>query len=969
MKSSLYVYNLVCVVFAVAVVANCDHRVVDNIYEPTVSAGLEIKLCQKEDGGPDHNVCPCRQHCAKSYAYKDSSGLWICAAGCISNADCPPETTCNAEGSCSPTGVTDENEGTCLRGEEQYPIVVADVSGGDTGGGDTTDLDADGDGYTVAEGDCDDTDAAVHPGATERCDGVDNDCDGNVDEGCQVDADHDGSFLPADCDDHNNTVYPGAPERCDELDNDCDGQTDEGCIVDEDGDGYSPPIDCDDTDFSIHPAALEICDDIDNDCDGLTDEGCPGNQPVCGNGQCETGETQQTCPVDCHDPVIDADGDGYEPPADCDDTNFYVNPGRAEQCGDGIDNDCDGVAEEGCGPICGNGSCESGESCPTCPQDCCTTPPIDADGDGYSPPADCNDYHFFIHPYANEVCDTIDNDCDGQTDEGCQVGPICGDDICQSGETHANCPADCPDDGPVDADGDGYSPPADCLDTNFYVHPGATEVCDGLDNNCDGQADEGVCGPICGDDICSQSESHATCPQDCPDNQVDLDHDGYNSTVDCDDTDFYVHPNASEVCDGKDNDCDSLTDEGVCGAVCGNEVCEQGENSDNCLQDCPIDQVDVDGDGHYVPADCNDHNFHVHPGAAETCDGVDNDCDSLTDEGCAYCGDGTCQSGETAQSCPQDCGYVCGNGAIESGEVCDGILFGGQTCQSKGFDAGTLTCVAGCTSISTANCYDVGPECGNGSIESGEVCDGVNFGGKTCQYYNFDAGTLACTNSCQTISTSGCYDVGPVCGNNILEAGEECDGTKFGGKTCQYYNFDSGSLTCTSSCDISTSNCYDDTVDDQSNWVAKPCENGWDCIELNGKYLSFSPNIYVVGHCPPLGLHDYSGLYNPADLLQVYDTDGDGYYELWLDDASYTAECEINWIRPDPSSSNNWSWAQYEGQCLGNSNIDPVEYCGPYLNCGYSADIDEYVCNVHFETPDGDPAGEIEYTAQYPSTW
>ena len=191
-------------------------------------------------------------------------------------------------------------------------------------------IDGDGDGYYETErwagdphledlsleaGDCDDQDAAIHPGAEERCDGVDNDCDDEVDEdleeleGWFVDGDRDGFGDPedpvpecpfpenavqdaSDCDDEDAGVFPGADEACNEADDDCDGAIDEGAIPswyrDEDGDdhGTGDPLetcdpgdgytttdgDCDDDDAQIHPGVEETCNDgIDNDCDPTTD--------------------------------------------------------------------------------------------------------------------------------------------------------------------------------------------------------------------------------------------------------------------------------------------------------------------------------------------------------------------------------------------------------------------------------------------------------------------------------------------------------------------------------------------------------------------------------------------------------------------------------------------------------------------------------------------------------------------------
>ena len=209
-----------------------------------------------------------------------------------------------------------------VSGDDDTTMPDDDAADDDAADDDTDDGDADGDGYTVEDGDCDDTDDSVYPGAEEICDEVDHDCDGLA----VPDADGDGIDLCDDCDDADETVHPGAEEICDGLDNDCDGDL-PAVEADDDGDGYRRcDLDCDDTDPSVNPGASEVpYDSVDNDCDGgdLTD--------VDGDGY---------------------DGDAMPDGADCDDTDASIHPGATEVNGDNVDSDCDGNDDVMLGETC-----------------------------------------------------------------------------------------------------------------------------------------------------------------------------------------------------------------------------------------------------------------------------------------------------------------------------------------------------------------------------------------------------------------------------------------------------------------------------------------------------------------------------------------------------------------------------------------------------------------------------------------
>lgn len=179
-------------------------------------------------------------------------------------------------------------------------------------------------------------------------------------------------------------------------------------------------------------------------------------------------------------------------------------------------------------------------------------------------------------------------------------------------------------------------------------------------------------------------------------------------------------------------------------------------------------------------------------------------------------GDGGTGTDSGPRDAGRDAGPACGNGTVGTGEECDGTNLDGETCVSQGYASGTLSCADDCTFDKSA-CVEAA--CGNGTIDAGEQCDGPMLGAGTCESEGFVGGTLGCAADC-SYDTSGCT----ACGDGAIGAGEECDGTNLGGQTCAARGFSGGTLGCDASCGFDDSGCFSATCGNGTRETSEACD-------------------------------------------------------------------------------------------------------------------------------------------------
>ena len=345
-------------------------------------------------------------------------------------------------------------------------------------------------------GDCNDGNPNIFPGATEIVgDEIDEDC--NNQELCYRDNDNDDFGTPTvinsvdvdcddaleasfsgDCNDSNPNIYPGATEIVgDEIDQDCNGT--ERCYQDNDNDNFGSPTvinstdvdcddnfeasvsgDCSDSNPNVYPGAPEVVNNgVDENCNGV--ESCYRDMDTDNWG---VNVVQDSSDLDC------ADANEAPVTGDCNDGNPNVFPGAPEVVNNGTDEDCDGV--ESCYRDADNDNWGVNVVQDSTDLDC-------ADANEAPVTGDCNDGNPNVFPGAPEVVnDGIDQDCDGV--ESCYRDA-------DNDDWGVNVVQDSTDLDCVDAFEATVT--GDCEDGNPAINPGATEICNGLDDNCDTQID------------------------------------------------------------------------------------------------------------------------------------------------------------------------------------------------------------------------------------------------------------------------------------------------------------------------------------------------------------------------------------------------------------------------------------------------------------------------------------------------
>jgi Notch 1 len=548
-------------------------------------------------------------------------------------------------------------------------------------------------------------------------------------------------------------------ESCDGLDNNCDGQTDEDTSFKTDAQNcgkcgrvckffhaagscsegkcrFDPLTECeagwidgngvqaDGCEMECEPTngGMEACDGLDNDCDGQVDEDFalqtnPNNCGTCGRqcnfpnavAHCQTGQCLFDPLVDCNPGYVDDNGnqlDGCE--LECTQSN-----GGVEIC-DGKDNDCNGIvdgATTDSGAICN--FAPGGVATGACADDglitCVTSEPTPGQRVGTLVCSGAT-------KAKAEVCNNQDDDCDGQTDETpVDVGRVC---LTPQGECSAGFTV-CRVGGQLD-----------CV----RAVVAAAEVCDGLDNDCDGTADNHLTDPGIGQPCGTTAGVCIAGVRVCA-----------NGGLICQGE----TPPSVEVCNGQDDDCDGSTDEGAVGVgqSCGSDVGACVPGSLICSGGA------LSCNGGVAPAD-------------ETCNGIDDDCDGQTDENTSggvmsrACydgptntqGHGICVGG--TQTCIAGNWGPCVGEVVPSPDTCNNI---DDDCDSSTDEGLSVSCYTGSTgTLGIGNCHAGTRACVGGTY-SGTCTGQVTPVAETCDGTDQDCDGVKDEDASGNALTQNCY--------------------------------------------------------------------------------------------------------------------------------------------------------------------------------------------------------------------
>ncbi len=367
-------------------------------------------------------------------------------------------------------------------------------------------------GYVSNSTDCDDAVAASNPNATEICDGLDNDCNGAADNGL--------TFTNYYHDNDGDTYGAGLPTSA------CQSP----------GAGYvTNNTDCDDAQAAANPGAVEICDALDNDCNSSVDDGLTFTNYYHDNDGDTYGAGLATNA--CQSP-----GAGYVTNnTDCDDATAAVNPGAVEVC-NAIDDDCVGGADNGLTFVNYYNDQDGDSYGAGAALNSCQSP-----GGAYvTVNGDCDDAAAAVYPTATEICNNIDDDCDGTADDGLTFVNYYND---QDGDTYGAGTAI----NACQSPGASYvTNNTDCDDAAVNTHPSAAEICNAIDDDCDGTADDGLTFVNYYNDGDGDGYGAGAVTNACQSPGATY----VTNNTDCNDGNSAINPGATDICNNTiDEDC------------------------------------------------------------------------------------------------------------------------------------------------------------------------------------------------------------------------------------------------------------------------------------------------------------------------------------------------------------------------------------------------------------------------------